>query len=93
MPLNSFGDDVTIIFHAAVAVNDNHIAVIARLVDSSDPAKWNPRTAACYNDIVPTAINYKTKKIIFSCISYAHSPNHWWNDGEFFLFLEFFTPI
>jgi hypothetical protein len=62
IPLNSFGDDVTIIFHAAVAVNDNHIAVIARLVDSSDSAKWNPRTAACYNDIVPTAINYKTKK-------------------------------
>lgn len=61
MPMNSFGDDVTIIFRAAVAVNDNPIAVIARLVDTLDSVKWNARTAACYNDIVPTAINYKTK--------------------------------
>ena len=58
MPMNSFGDDVTIIYRAAVAVNDNPIAVIARLVDTPDSVKWNPRTAACYNDIVPTAINY-----------------------------------
>ena len=61
MPMNSFGDDVTIIFRVAVAVNDNPIAVIARLVATSDSVKWNPRTTACYNDIVPTAINYKTK--------------------------------
>jgi hypothetical protein len=59
--MNSFGDDVTIIFRAAVAVNDNPIAVIARLVDTSDSTKWNPRTSACYNDIAPTAINYETK--------------------------------
>ena len=60
-PMNSFGDDVTIIYSAAVAVNYNPIAVIARLVDTSDSVKWNPRTAACYNDIAPTAVNYKTK--------------------------------
>ena len=60
MPMNSFGDDVTIMFHAAAAVNANPIAIIARLVDTSDSVKWNPRTAACYNDIVPTASNYKT---------------------------------
>jgi hypothetical protein len=59
--MNSFGDDVTIIYSAAVAVNYNPIAVIARLVDTSDSVKWNPRTAACYNDIAPTAVNYKTK--------------------------------
>ena len=60
--MNSFGDDVTIIFRADLAVNDNNpIAVIARLLDASDSVKWNPRTAACYNDIGPTAINYKAK--------------------------------
>jgi|GEM_PF-3782341 len=46
MPMNSFGDDATILFRAAVVVNDNPIAVIARLVDASDSVKWNPRTAA-----------------------------------------------
>lgn len=61
MPMNYLDDDVTIIYRAAVAVNYNPIAVIARLVDTSDSVKWNPRTAACYNDIAPTAVNYKTK--------------------------------
>jgi hypothetical protein len=60
MPLNSFGDGVTIMFHAAAAVNANPIAIIARLVDTSDSVKWNPTMAACYNDIVPTASSYKT---------------------------------
>jgi hypothetical protein len=58
--MNSFGDDVTINFHVAAAVNANPIAIIARLVDTSDSVKWNPRTAASYNDIVPTASGYKT---------------------------------
>ena len=61
MPLNSFGDDATIMFHVTAAVNANPIAIIARLVDTSDSVKWNPTTAACYNDLVPTAVNYKTK--------------------------------
>ena len=47
-------------FHAVAAVNANPIAIIAMLVDISDSIKWNPRMAACYNDIVPTASSYKT---------------------------------
>ena len=41
IPVNSFGEDDTTMFHVAVIVNDRPLAIIAKFADIANSVEWN----------------------------------------------------
>src|SRR5215211_6882788 len=46
MPVNSFGDDDTTMFHVAVIVSDRPLAIMARFADTANSVEWNVSNAS-----------------------------------------------